>query len=118
MQGYLAEKEALKAQVQRKLKSPASEEEAQAASNVALYLFPDALPDSNFEKGVALEDWAPLQAEIEKAPGSAQARLKYEEMRANIWNYENPKQDHATISPYAEETLKLFSGLTASPTLE
>lgn len=112
-QGFLERKKVLKAQVNETLKQPASEEEEETASNIALYLFPEVLPDSNFEKSVAMEEWAPLQAAIEKAPRTSEARLWFEEMRANIWNYENPKLQNSTISPYAKEALKIYNELSA-----
>lgn len=112
-QRFTEEKRTLKAQVERTLKSPPSEEEEQLASNIALYLFPDALPDTNFEKQVAMEQWAPLEAAIEKAPRTKESRLWFDEMRANIWNYENPKLGYSTISPYAKEVLRIYNELSA-----
>ncbi|MBM4318273.1 MAG: hypothetical protein FJ116_12460 [Deltaproteobacteria bacterium] len=103
----------LKNQIIAILNSPKNEDEETKASNIALYLFPEILPNENFEKQAALELWAPLEAEIEQKPRSAKARMLFEELTSNIWNYENPKITNAGLSIYAAETLKLYHAISS-----
>lgn len=113
LQRYLEEKKVLKAQIQKALKNPSGDEEEVFASNVAVYLFPEVLPEWNFEKSVAMEQWATLQEAIEKAPRTQESRLWFEEMRANIWNYENPDRKVPNISHFAKETLRIYDDLSS-----
>ncbi len=110
---FHSDKKILRAKIATMLSSPQNETEETYATNIALYLFPDLLPDSNFEKIVAVEQWAPLESAIEKKPRSQEARLLFDEMKSNIWNYENPKMDRSGLSLYASETLKIYHELSA-----
>ena len=107
------DKGALRKIVNKALKEGASEAEQNTAQNIAVYLFPELLPDSDFEKGVATEDWKPLEEAIEKNPKSPESRLWFEEMRANIWNYESPDRETPRVSDYAKEVLRLYDELSA-----
>lgn len=82
------------------------------AEPFAVYLFPELLPPSNFEKSVAEEQWAPLQARIEANPGTEESRKHFDEMRAQIWIYENPDQKHPALSDTADEVVRLYSTLS------
>ncbi len=110
---FHSDKKLLRSKIATMLSSPQNETEETYATNIALYLFPDLLPDSNFEKIVAVEQWAPLESAIEKKPRSQEARLLFDEMKSNIWNYENPKMDRSGLSLYASETLKIYHELSA-----
>lgn len=110
---FYLDKKILRAKIATMLSAPQNETEENYATNIALYLFPDLLPDSNFEKIVAVEQWAPLESAIEKKPRSQEARLLFDEMKSNIWNYENPKMDRSGLSLYATETLKIYHELSA-----
>jgi hypothetical protein len=110
---YLAGKESLRTQLKKSMGTNLSEDEEQFAKNMALYLFPDILPDDEFEKMVALEQWAPLEEAIERKPHTPESRLLFEEMRANIWNFENPGLDSGRISVFAKEVLKIYSDLSS-----
>jgi hypothetical protein len=112
LQRFLEEKKILKDRVSKTLLDASSEEEEGIAANVAVYLFPEALPDSNFEKQVALEQWAPFQAAIEGSPHSVESRLWFEEMRANIWNYENASAQLPKLSQFAREVLRIYNELS------
>lgn len=111
---FINDKNDLRKQIEKVLSNPENEEQENTASNIALYLFPDLLPDSNFEKNTALGLWAPLQAEIEKRPKTPEARMIYEEMKSHIWNYENPKITIAGLSREASDTLQIYH-LLSSP---
>ncbi len=82
------------------------------ATMLAVYLFPDLLADSDFEKVLALELWYPHQQAIERAPKGSQSRRIFEQMRANIWNYENPDRRHPKLSRIATEVIRLFDRIT------
>lgn len=110
---FHSDKKLLRSKIATILSSPQNDTEETYATNIALYLFPDLLPDSNFEKIVAVEQWAPLESAIEKKPRSQEARLLFDEMKSNIWNYENPKMDRSGLSLYASETLKIYHELSA-----
>lgn len=110
---YRENKSALRQHISLILANPSSDNEESEASNIALYLFPDLLPESNFEKTQAFELWAKLQEEIEKNPRTPKARMFFEEMKSNIWNYENPRMTNAGLSEDAQETIKLFHELSS-----
>lgn len=110
---FQKDKDELKEHLQSVLKSPKNEEEEINALNIALYLFPEILPDSNLEKQFAMDSWAPLEAAIEKKPRTAEARMLFEELTSNIWNYENPKLKNVGLSLYASETLSIYHELSS-----
>lgn len=110
---YLEVKDDLKAQVKKTFEKDLSDEEEIFATNVALYLFPEILPEDNLEKEVALEQWAPLQAAIEQKPKSPESRIWFEEMRASIWNYESPNFNAARISEFANEVLRIYNEISS-----
>lgn len=104
---FRKEKSRLKSQV-----SVAMAKDASRAEPIAVYLFPELLPNEHFEKSVALEGWIPLQAQIEASPGTAESRASFEEMRAQIWIYENPDSKAPTLSQTAEEVVRLYDDLS------
>jgi hypothetical protein len=108
MERYLQEKQNLKVSVQRLLGEPAGSNEARAAMNIAVYLFPDLLADEVFERDQAKDLWQRQEEAIEHAPRTPESRLWFEEMRANIWNYENPDRSSPRISEYAEQAIRVF----------
>lgn len=110
---FISDKNELRKQIEKTLSGPENEEQEISASNIALYLFPDLLPESNFEKNTALGLWAPLQAEIERRPKTPEARMLYEKMKSNIWNYENPKVTSAGLSKEASDTLQIYHELSS-----
>lgn len=105
--GFLRKKELLKEEV-----TTAIAKGDPRAEPFAVYLFPELLPPSNFEKAVAEEQWVPLQARIEANPGTEESRQNFEEMRAQIWIYENPDQKHPVLSDTADEIVRLYATLS------
>ncbi len=110
---FQQDKSELKKYISTILNDPRNEDEETHASNIALYFFPELLSDSNFEKSAALELWAPFEIAIEKSPRTPEARMLFEIMKSNIWNYENPKMKNAGLSPHAQETLKVYHELSS-----
>lgn len=110
---FQRDKNELKEHLKIILKSPKNEEEEINAANIALYLFPEILPDTNLEKQFAMNSWASLEAAIEKKPRTAEARMLFEELTSNIWNYENPKLQNIGLSLYASETLSIYHELSS-----
>ena len=108
--GFLKSKAALK----RKLKSDlAGGSTSEEHLNIAVYLFPDVLDAEDFEREEGQENWAPQQAQIEKAPRTPASRVAFEEMRANIWNYENPDKTSPQLSPQARQVIRIYEALSA-----
>lgn len=108
---FLHSKKGLKRRVSFQLgnsKDPAAQ---LAATNIAVYLFPDLLPDDSFEKQFAQESFVPLQNGIEEKPGTQEAQLLFEELRARVWNYENPHNSADGLSEYADQMLKIYGSL-------
>lgn len=94
------------------LKAPPTSPQFLAAFNVAVYFFPEALPKDSFEREVALDEWRPLQKQIEAAPHTKESREQFEEMKANIWNYENPNREEPELSDAASTVLQAYDLLT------
>ncbi len=110
---FLAEKEELKKTVKMELGESAPGAKFAEAQSIAVYLFPDLLPDEDFEKPVALELWHPLQKAIEAEPGTAKSRTLFNEMRANIWNYESPDRSTPRLSDQARQVIRIYENLSA-----
>jgi hypothetical protein len=111
---FIDTKKELAAQIQPLLNSKSMGEELNSTYTIAVYLFPELLPDWNFEKQEALELWAPLQLEIEKKSRSPEARKSFEEMRALFWNYEPASRSHPKLSAYTNEIIRIYD-LISSP---
>lgn len=112
MQRFLAEKARLRVHTSRALS--ASDQAVQAdALGIALYLFPDMLPSDDLERDLALEEWAPLTAAIERSPGTPESRLWFETLRANIWNYESPSRTTPHVSAHARQAIRIYQALSA-----
>ena len=109
---FREEKEKLRASVSEELKNPKDSESQNNAANIALYLFPTELPSGDLERQVGEEEWAPLQQEIEKVPGTERSRELFEEMRANIWNYESPSRVSPQLTAQAQQVLKIYKTLS------
>lgn len=109
---FLQAKARLKLQVADALKEK-DETTSELAENLAVFLFPDLLGDDDFEKSVAVENWAKVQAAIESTPRSRQSRARYQELQAAIWQYENPDAKDPALSPVASEVLKLYQAIAA-----
>lgn len=110
---FQTDKGILRSMVSRALNEKKAEAEENLAQNIAVYLFPELLSDEDFEKMVALDQWKPMQEAIEKSPKSPESRIWFEEMRANIWNYESPDRENPRISDYAKEVLRLYDELSS-----
>jgi len=109
---FMEEKEKLRASVSEELSNPKDSDSQNHAANIALYLFPTELPSGDFERQVGEEDWAPLQKEIEQVPGTERSRELFEEMRANIWNYESPSRVSPQLTAQAQQVLKIYKTLS------
>lgn len=110
---FIEEKQRLRKSLASSLAGSPHTDEHVEASNIALYLFPDILPSGDFERELGMEDWAPLQSAIEQAPGTADSRQAFEEMRANIWNYESPSRTAPNLSSEAKQVLQIYQSLSA-----
>lgn len=111
-EGFRQAKLILKRQIAN-LKSSTNPEAQLASFNIAVYLFPELLPSDNFERQLAMELWAPLQEAIEKTPRTHHSRLWFEEMRANIWNYENADRRSPSLSEYASQVIRVYERLSS-----
>lgn len=111
IEGYLVAKGRLREQVRASLKQTGSAQ-ANEAAQVAVYLFADLLPDSDFEKIESLELFSPLMEAIETRPRTAAAGKAFETLNAEIWNYENVSREEPQITPVAEDVLRLFSEMS------
>ena len=109
---FQQEKERLRQAVFWELKRPETESGIEA-EQLAVYLFPDALPRDHFEREVALMLWEPLQRKIEAAPKTPQSREWFEEMQANIWNYENPDRTAPQLSFAAKKVIRIYDVMSA-----
>lgn len=109
---FLEDKRSLQGHVKANLKKSPTSQEASFALNVAVYLFPELLPGSNFEKQIAIEQWGNFQKKIEEKPKSPESRIWFEELRANIWNYENTDRQTPRLSAYAKEAIRIYDALS------
>jgi hypothetical protein len=110
---FKEEKLALKQLVRKTLEEPASAEEHDQAKTIAVYLFPEILANNDFERELAEDLWGSLQKGIENEPGSPQSRALFNELRANIWNYENADRTNPQLSLPAKQVIRLYETLSA-----
>lgn len=111
---FLRRKSELRRNVERTIRHSDSPRARVLAMSVATYLFPDVLPEGNFERDVGIEEWAPLAAAIEREPGTLRSRLTFERLRAMIWNYENPNRSAPALSSPAKEMISIYDSLSTS----
>jgi len=111
MRSFLQSKKTLRKRVSYQLRNSENQAEQLAATNIAVYLFPDLLPEDSFEKQFAEESFTPLQSGIEKQPGTPEAQKLFEQLRSRVWNYENPQNNSEGLSEYADQMLKIYSSL-------
>lgn len=109
---YREEKKELKRNVSLLLSLSEENEVTRAAVNVAVYLFPDLLPKDHFEREVALENWFPLEHAIESHPKTDESRRSFEDLKAMIWNYENPSRTLPQLSDGAKQVIKIYDTLS------
>ncbi len=102
----------LRSEVASLLKSRDDSKEKDRAENIALYLFPDLLQRDDFERDVAMDQWLPLEKSIEKNPKSERSRQEFEELKNNVWNYENPDRQSPVVSDYAEQIIRIYDVLS------
>jgi hypothetical protein len=106
------QKALLKTQLSEQFKDP--DRTPSSSLNIATYLFPDLLPEDNFERAMARELWEPLENAIEASPQSAESRQKFEELRATLWNYENPSHTSPELSSVAREIIRIYDVLSGT----
>lgn len=112
MEQFIGAKRLLGKKVSLNLRNDEDPKAQMAAMNIAVYLFPELLHDSNLEKQYAEEHIKPLQEKIEAVPGTSEAQTTFEELRNIVWNYENPKQTEQGLSEYAAQMLKVYGALS------
>lgn len=107
IESFRGEKARLKTAVEEAL--PGGQERAEP---LAVYLFPELLPATHFEKSVAMDSWIPLQKTIEAQPGTDASRAAFDEMRAQIWIYENADSRNPMLSEVADEVVRVYDALS------
>ncbi len=113
MQKFQEQKALLKRSVGDALKEGKDQAQVDLATNIAVYLFPDALPSENFEKPVAEEMWGETFTKIEKAPHTAESRVLFEALRADIWNYEMVDREDPKLSAPARQVIQIYDTISA-----
>lgn len=111
---FLQEKAALRTDVSTTLQT-GNPAERIAAESIAVYLYPDLLPSDDFERLTAEELWTPLQSALERATREDPRRAWFEEMRANVWIYENPSRTQPQLTPIARHVLAIYDALSDAP---
>jgi hypothetical protein len=111
IQSFLKSKKSLRKRVSSQIGNSQDPAAQLAATNIAVYLFPDLLPNDSFEKTIAEDSFTPLQNAIEQKPGTPEAQVLFEELRSRVWNYENPRNSADGLSEYADQMLKIYGTL-------
>jgi hypothetical protein len=112
MEKYLQRKRELRAEVANALGDAPGTPHKKVALSIAVYLFPELLPVEDFERDQAQEYWVPLERAIERDPRTDTSRQWFEELRANLFNYEGVGRGTKALSAYAETTLHLYEALS------
>jgi hypothetical protein len=112
IEGYLLAKARLRDQVRTNLRLSPTDSNYAQAENIAVYLFPNLLPETHFEKSESLFLFAPEIELIESRPRSEQAQAAYERLTLEIWNYENISREEPRISDAAIALLEMLQKLS------
>jgi hypothetical protein len=113
LESFLAKKRALRASVSKQIgRANENADASLKATRIAVYLFPEVLSSNDFEKTTAQETFAPLEAAIEREPKSPKSRELFEELRADIWNYESIRRDVPYVSDDAAKVIRIYDVLT------
>jgi len=112
IKAFLESRRRLKRQVSYNIKNDEDPRAQLAALNIAVYFFPDLLPENHLEKPFAEDSLRPLQVKIEESPGTSQAQYYFQELRTLVWNYENPANNTLGLSEHAEKMLHVYGSLS------
>lgn len=114
--GFQKEKSRIRSEVARQLSSDRAL--VSPAHNLAVYLFPELLRDDDFEKDIAEREWAPFQRSIEADPNSSQATHSFDELKANVFNYEVADKRRGELSPVANGMIRIYDALSRPSTVK
>lgn len=112
LESFKTAKKSLRQRVSVQIKDAKNEKNRLAAMNVAIYLFPDLLPESRLDKQEAEDLFVPLQRAIEEMPGTPEAQARFEELRSNVWNFESPNSSTPVLSEQANQMLKIYGAMS------
>lgn len=113
IEGYLVAKARLREQVRAGLQTSETSPQREEAEKIAVYLFPELLPEADFEKVEAIEAFNPEIETIETRPRTEHAEEAYARLRAEIWNFENASREEPELSEVGTQVLQLFAALAA-----
>ncbi len=113
MTKFLERKAELRKAVTETLSQDGQSPEIDLATNIAVYLFPDVLPGTNFEKGPAEQMWGEALRQIEASPNTAESRVLFEAVRADIWNYELVDREDPKLSAPARQVIQIYDAISA-----
>lgn len=112
LEKFQAKKEELRSEVESVLKKDDDSPDHDKAENIAVYMFPDLLDKEDFERDVAMENWYSQENKIEQDPKSPESRREFEDLKNNVWNYENPDRGQPTVSDYAAQVIRIYDAMT------
>lgn len=113
MEKFLERKELLKKAVTETLNNSTDPAQLDLATNISVFLFPELLPDDNFEKLPAEEMWGFALKKIEQSPHTAESRVLFEALRADIWNYELVDREDPKLSLPATQVIRIYDIISA-----
>jgi hypothetical protein len=113
IEGFLRDKEVARRNVARTLseETPGSPKAIQA-TRIAAYMFPEVLPENDFERQIAQQGWRPIELAIEKSPRTPQSKELFEELRSEIWNYEAARGEGTGLSEDARMVIRIYEVLS------
>jgi hypothetical protein len=110
---FFKQKGLLKIQLQNILEN-IPEEKSEGIYSMVLYLYPELLSDNDLEKTAAITLFKDVQTDIETEVSRMKKYKRMNDLRANIWNYENPSRENAKITQTAQNVLDLYEVLASS----
>lgn len=110
---FFRQKGQLKIQLQKILEN-VPEEKAESINSIVLYLYPELMSDNDLEKTVAISLFKNVQTDIETEVSRVQKYKRMNDLRANIWNYENPSREEPKITQTAQNVIDLYEVLASS----
>ena len=111
-QKFLEAKETLKHDISHVIDTSDDEAAQNDATNVAVYLFPESWQRMT-SKGRWLLTAGPRRSRDREITSDTTEPCPIEELRANIWNYENPEHSHPNLSATAKEVIRIYEELSA-----
>jgi len=104
-------KSKLRDEVSSILSRNSSDPQYDSAESIAIYMFPELLPESSYEKELAMELFSPLLKELESSKNQSSLEQVYATLESRIYGFESATRQMDGVSETAHYVLKIYKAL-------